>query len=280
MLVRLIRKATDGSPRFRRIYSARLYQLLMRMFPDPGWTFMNYGYVDEELNPAALPLDDEDEANRYPVQLYERVARAADWSGRTCLEIGCGRGGGSRYLMKTRAPRSLIGLDLSLDQVEFCRRRHDLPGLSFVQGDAEDLPFPPASFDLVINVESSHGYASMGRFADEVSRVLRPEGRLLWTDLRATHELPDIRAALARAGLEPTFEAEITGQVLAALDLTSDEKRRLIREGVPFWLRRFSRTFAGVRGAVSYEEMRAGVTTYFLGAYRRKGAPPARATSR
>ncbi len=36
---------------------------------------------------------------------------------------------------------------------EFCRQRHQLPGLNFVHGDAENLPFGGESFDAVINVD-------------------------------------------------------------------------------------------------------------------------------
>jgi ubiquinone/menaquinone biosynthesis C-methylase UbiE len=48
------------------------------------------------------------------------------------------------------------------------------------------MPFPDASFDAVINVESSHCYPSMGRFLSEVHRVLRPRGSLLFADLRTS----------------------------------------------------------------------------------------------
>ncbi len=88
-------------------------------------------------------------------------------------------------------PASYTGLDLNPDGISFCRRRHDLPGLEFVQGDAEDLPFPDESFDAVINVESSHLYPHFPVFLTEVARVLRPGGNFLYTDWLATpRQLP------------------------------------------------------------------------------------------
>ncbi|MBB4852731.1 ubiquinone/menaquinone biosynthesis C-methylase UbiE [Mycobacteroides chelonae] len=71
---------------------------------------------------------------------------------------------------------SSTGLDLNLDGIDFCRRRHDLPGLEFVQGDAESPSFPDQSFDVVINLESSHLYPHFPVFLTEGARVLRPGG--------------------------------------------------------------------------------------------------------
>ena len=59
------------------------------------WTFMNYGYVDE--NPGSRPeLAPEDQEERYPIYLYHRVAARVDLRGRTShenvLQAGLGSG--------------------------------------------------------------------------------------------------------------------------------------------------------------------------------------------
>ena len=74
------------------------------------------------------------------------------------------------------APGPLYGSGLNPAGVDFCRKKHKLPGLDFVQGNAEDLPFADQSFDAVINVEASHPYFRFPRFLAEVARVLRPGG--------------------------------------------------------------------------------------------------------
>jgi fatty-acid O-methyltransferase len=51
-------------------------------------------------------------------------------------------------------PASYTGLDLNPAGIALCRKRHNLPSLDFVRGDAENLPFPDQSFDAVINIES------------------------------------------------------------------------------------------------------------------------------
>jgi SAM-dependent methyltransferase len=269
MLVSLIRNSTSRYPFIRRLFWGRLYDFIVRRIPLATWTFMNYGYIDEELNPDRFALDASEEPNRYPIQLYEKLARAADWDGAKALEIGSGRGGGCRYLMTRHAPHSMVGVDLSRDQIAFCRRHHAVPGLSFFAGDAEALPFGAESFDIVVNVESSHCYTSMRRFLDEVTRVLKPGGTLLWADLRFSEEIPEVLAAFSTSTLEPLFEEEITERVVAALDATSAAKQKLIREHVPFYARDAFHAFAGVPGAPPCENLRSGRSTYRAGAYRK-----------
>ena len=65
-----------------------------------------------------------------------------------------------------------------------------MPGLDFVHGDAENLPFPDESFDAVINVEASHIYPHFDRFLSEVKRVLRPGGHFLHVDFRNRDNFP------------------------------------------------------------------------------------------
>ena len=101
--------------------------------------------------------------------------------------------------------------------IAFCRKRHNVPGLDFVQGDAENLPFPDQSFDAVINIESSHCYPRFPRFLAEVARVLRPGGHFLYADLRADVRIGDWEAELAGAPIRLRSHADIKMHVLRGL---------------------------------------------------------------
>ena len=127
------------------------------------------------------------------IQLYHRTATQADLSGKQVLEVSCGHGGGASYLVRTLHPASYTGLDLNPAGIDFCRKRHNLPGLDFVHGDAENLPFADQSFDAVINVEASHVYPHFPRFLAEVARVLRPGGHFLYADFRPRQTSPSGR---------------------------------------------------------------------------------------
>ena len=89
--------------------------------------FLNWGY--EEDPPLGLPLDESDEPNRYSIQLYHQTATQTDISGKKVLECSSGHGGGASYLTRTLKPASYTGLDFNAAGVEFCKERHNLPGV-------------------------------------------------------------------------------------------------------------------------------------------------------
>jgi SAM-dependent methyltransferase len=221
---------------------------------DHDVVFLNAGY--EEDPPMAIPLVASDEPKRYSIQLYHRVATQVDLSGKRVLEVGCGHGGGASYLMRTLHPASYTGLDLNPAGIAFCRERHNLPGLEFVQGDAENLPFPDQSFDAVINIESSHCYPRFPRFLAEVARVLRPGGHFLYTDLRADVHIAEWEAALADAPIRLLSRADIKMGVLRVLDIPRGiDKDLLPTPRVPVYLRGVAREAMAWRISSLYRAM-------------------------
>jgi SAM-dependent methyltransferase len=169
------------------IFNKYWYRINSRYFSDDRAVFMNWGY--EEDPPMALPLTEADEPYRCAIQLYHSVVTQVDLTGKRVLEVSCGHGGGASYVMRTLGPASYTGLDLNPVGLDFCRRKHQLPGLEFVEGNAEKLPFPDQSFDAVINVEASHCYPRFPLFLEEVARVLRPGGHFLYADVRRRDEI-------------------------------------------------------------------------------------------
>ncbi len=247
---------------FRRMAWKPIYELLATVLPLRNWRFMNYGYSP---GPHELPvlLQPEDEEERLPLQLYHYLATKGDMNGKDVLEVGCGRGGGSYYMARYLAPRSLTGLDLAEAAIAFCRKHWQHPSLRFVRGDAEDLPFPDQSFDVVINVESSHAYGSFPQFLSEVKRVLRPNGILLITDMRLEGDLPVMQEALHMSGMKVVEEEDITHLVVKAIEEGDKRKRVRIRKLVPWWLTGFFQEFAGVKGSAIHLHMKDRRRLYY-----------------
>jgi len=247
-------------PAVRRFLWRGWYQFLARQYPDRKWTFMNYGHRPTH---GALPLAlaVEDEADRSCIQLYQIVAGAVDLTGREVLEVGSGRGGGASFVARYLWPNRVVGVDLSPLAVAFCRARHRAPGLSFEVGNAERLGFEAASFDAVINVESSHCYGDLTAFVREVRRVLRPNGHFLYADFRPRTQLNTWREALC-TGLKLVLERDITPGVIAALDVDDDRKRSLINQRVARPLASAFRQFAALRGTALYDKFRDGSVVY------------------
>ena len=221
--------------------------------------FFNFGY--EEDPPMALPLTAYDEANRYCIQLYHVTASQVDLSGKRVLEVSCGAGGGASYIVRNLGPASYTGLDLNPASIEKCRERHKLPGLDFVQGDAENLPFPDQSFDAVINVEASHQYPHFPRFLEEVARVLRPGGYFLYTDSRRAPVIAKWDAALADAPLRKISERAIDEEAKRGLDANTRRTQQQISGRLPAFISSLIRYGVGV---LDWDLRRAGGFSYRL----------------
>ena len=268
----MLRQALDSlalfSPTFRRVMMRTWYESLVVLDRDKQITFMNYGYSEIDPDKNGLKLNDEESVNRYAIQLYHHVAGAIDLLDKEVVEIGSGRGGGAAYVSRALRPKSMMGIDISKNAVEFCNKYYSNAGLSFSRGDAEHIPLTDNSVDAVINVESSHCYGSVSRFLKEVQRVLRPDGYFLFTDHRDQHQMPILRRELKEAGLEAVSEADITANVVRALELDNDRKQELIRGACPRLLRKEAEEFAAMVGSRAYESFRSGRSRYFRFALR------------
>lgn len=222
--------------------------------------FMNFGYSDTN---QIIRLVEHDESNRYSVQLYHHLASAVNISNKDIIEIGCGRGGGLEYIIRCFSPASARGIDLDKWAIAFCNRHYVVKELSFLQGDAQDLPLDNDSCDIVINVESSHRYPDMNLFLKEVHRILRPEGYLLFADFRYNFEMPVLKKQLLSSGMTILKEEFITQQVVNALKLDDERKRELVKKMTPVFLHKVALNFAGAIGSETYNRFMSGGYIYF-----------------
>ncbi|MGM1028332.1 MAG: methyltransferase domain-containing protein [Actinomycetota bacterium] len=245
----------------RQLAWRALYEVLAARVQRPEWAFMNYGY-DVPSGAVGPALDASDEPDRRCIQLYDHVLSGSDLRGDDVLEVGCGRGGGSSFIARYHGPRTTTGLDLSRKSIALCQRHRRAPGLGFVQGDALAMPFADSSFDVVVNVESSHCYDSMDDFLAEVHRVLRPGGSFLFADLRPAAEMVALRRRLGEGPLELVGISDITERVRAALELDDDRRRSLMEAWIPRMFHRAFEPFAGFRGTSTFARFETGETQY------------------
>ncbi|MBU2664507.1 class I SAM-dependent methyltransferase [Actinoplanes bogorensis] len=120
------------------------------------------------------------------------------------LEVGAGTGA----LWSRVDPR---GHDMRLTLADFspamCARLREVPGAAVVRGDATRLPFPEASFDLLIANHMLYHLDDPVAGLSEFARVLRPGGRLAMGLNGDDHlaELAEIGPAVGRddLGLRP-----------------------------------------------------------------------------
>jgi SAM-dependent methyltransferase len=104
--------------------------------------------------------------------------------GTELLDVACGAG--QLSLPAARNGIKVTGLDLAANLVQQARRKAAAERLDirFDQGDAEDLPYPDASFDVVMSLIGSMFAPRPELVASEMTRVCRPGGRIVmgnWT---------------------------------------------------------------------------------------------------
>jgi ubiquinone/menaquinone biosynthesis C-methylase UbiE len=222
--------------------------------------FLNYAF--EEEPPMGIPLSPDDEQNRACIQLYHHVATQVELRGKNVLEVSCGHGGGASYLTRTFLPQSYTALDLNPAGIHFCKRRHRVDGLNFVQGDAENLPFESNTFDAVINVEASHCYPAFGRFLAEVARVLRPGGHFLYADFRFADRQAEWEKTIAVASLKVLRTRNINAEVLRGMNYNSARSQDLVARYLPIFLHSLGRDFAGIKGSRVHNALNSGELSY------------------
>jgi ubiquinone/menaquinone biosynthesis C-methylase UbiE len=196
--------------------SSGLYAELADGIQDPRFVFMNHGFLDAEEGEDFSFLAERDQPWKYAINLVRHVVDGVAMDGQRILDVGCGRGGACSYYARYHHPREVIGVDLVPQNVAFCRIAHDGVAVTFLQGDAQQLPFPDDRFDVVSNIESSHCYPSLERFFTEVRRVLRPGGVFCYTDNMKAGDDDPRTALLERLGGRILRRRNITHEVIAA----------------------------------------------------------------
>lgn len=232
------------SPAFKRTFGKYFYNWLYGLKWGKART-NNYGY-----GPAGPEAQAQGGDEQFQLQLYRELSLSigdAAWQGKVVLEVGCGRGGGLRFLHGILQTAHTHGLDFSHNAIQDCQQTFaaDKDRLHFVQGDALSLPYDRASMDIVFNVESSHIYSDQAQFLREVSRLLKPGGHFVIADYRALGEpLQRFRDDVAAAGLQPVSERNISSEVLAACKGDSARREALIIGAAPGFARNYLREFA------------------------------------
>jgi|ERR1043166_653146 ubiquinone/menaquinone biosynthesis C-methylase UbiE len=103
----------------------------------------------------------------------------------TVLDVGCGIGGPSGWIMERYKPARVLGLEYCWSSARTAEKRWENAPVRpiILRSDAHALPVADASVDVIFNLESALHYRNKHQFLAECFRVLRPGGRLCLGDI-------------------------------------------------------------------------------------------------
>lgn len=142
--------------------------------------------VQQRFGPVARNYADASPVHRQGPDLETLTARIAGAGHTRALDVGCGAGHTAHALARHAA--HVVAVDLTEPMLEQTRRgaaEHGLANVETRRADAEALPFPDGSFDLVACRLCAHHFFDPEQSLREVRRVLAPGGRFFLIDIVA-----------------------------------------------------------------------------------------------
>ncbi len=94
------------------------------------------------------------------------------------LDVGCGSGSLAGVLVELMARSEVVGVDPASSSIEYAARQLADPRVRFEVGDAQNLPYPNASFDQCLSLLVVNHVPDPSRVVAEMRRVTRPGGRV------------------------------------------------------------------------------------------------------
>jgi len=143
-----------------------------------GWTRANAEYTDAQARDAWA----QEEITYGKWQLPERELRVLpEVKDKDVIELGCGTAYFGAWLKRAGA-RRVVGIDVTPAQLATASRmdEHFGLGLELIEANAEDVPLPDATFDLVVSEYGASIWCDPALWTAEAARLLRPGGELFF----------------------------------------------------------------------------------------------------
>ncbi len=235
---------TTTSP---QLNTAELEQKVKKMYRDVALNPHNE-YHFEIGRPLAEKLGYEKEClDLIPGASIESFAGVGYYSdiadfkaGEIVLDLGSGSGMDSFITtLKVGKTGHVTGIDMTDEQLDKANRLAGEGGfenVNFVKGYLEQLPFPDASFDVVISNGVINLCPDKEKVFAEVARVLKPKGRMAIADIVTEKQLPENvvcdstlwASCIGGAGQEDTYKNSIEKAGLKVLNVRNNSAYEFI----------------------------------------------------
>ncbi len=175
------------------------------------------------------------DTGRHLLEEYSRHFGSLE--GKSVLDVGCGLGGKS--VAYAEAGAALTGVDIERENiseaVRFARERG--ADVSFIVGDAETLPFPGGTFDVVIANDAMEHFPDPEKALGELTRVAKRGGHIFlfftpWRSPLGSHLYDYIRIPWCHLLFSETLLEEVLTVVLEKRgnEAAGEEAARLMEE--------------------------------------------------
>lgn len=143
--------------------------------------------------------------------------RGARW-----LDVGCGTGAFTELVFDTCAPASIVAVDPAPAQIEHARKSSVAQRADFRVADAQSLPFPDGTFDVVTSALVINFIPDRPTALAEMRRLSRPGGVVagyVWDFAARREPIAPIREGLRRVGVDVPG---VVGTEASRLDALAD----------------------------------------------------------
>jgi ubiquinone/menaquinone biosynthesis C-methylase UbiE len=193
----------------------------------------------------------------YPATAMRMLAECGGIREGLCIDLGCGSGHLDVELAK-RSNLTIIGLDIDKDMKPLFEKRIREAGLqqrvSFVQGDAQKLPFPDHHADIILSRGMLTFLPDIKKCLREVQRVLKPNGvaflggRYLYAPKEAKITTEKLKTIVAEANIPGAKLVEFRGQWVKILGPQAPKAAREFQPGPGMLAFRFIADYGITKG--------------------------------
>jgi ubiquinone/menaquinone biosynthesis C-methylase UbiE len=193
----------------------------------------------------------------YPITATRMLRECGGIGEGICIEVGCGSGDLAVELAK-RSKLTIIGLDIDPDVKPLFESKIRRAGLedrvSFVLGDAQQLPFPDDYADLIVSRGTLIFIPDIGQCLREVDRVLKPTGvaflggRYVYTPQVHKISTEALKKIVRETGIPDAEVIDARGQWVKIIGPKAPKAARQFQSGPTMLADRFVADYAISRG--------------------------------
>lgn len=136
--------------------------------------FLNHGY-----SPAYSEF--EDVPFKYQLSLYKKALDGIHLDNKTILEVGCGRGGGSKWISDTYNVK-MYGCDITPVHIDVCKK-NEKENLQYTVASADELPYEAESMGIIFSIEASQAFQDLEAFFEKSFNILKSDGKIIIVDM-------------------------------------------------------------------------------------------------